>query len=93
MLTISTDAAEVIRGLIESGAGGVRISTGIHSLNGHGPALQVELVSEPGFEDEVVEDEGAQVFVDPVAAPTLEDKVLDARVDGDQVEFAVREQL
>jgi iron-sulfur cluster assembly protein len=92
MLIVTTDAAEVIRGLMESGAGGLRISTGPQSMNGHGPALQVELAAEPGEEDEVVDVEGAQVFVDPAAAPALEDKVLDAETDGGELMFAVREQ-
>jgi iron-sulfur cluster assembly protein len=92
MLTVTTDAAEVIRGLMESGAGGLRISTGPHSLNGQGPALHVELAEAPEVEDEVVDVEGAQVFVDPAAAEALDDKVLDAETDGGEVAFAVREQ-
>jgi iron-sulfur cluster assembly protein len=92
MLTLTTDAAEVIRDLMESGAGGLRISTGPHSMNGHGPALHVEVAAAPEVEDEVVDVDGAQVFVDPAAAPALEDKVLDAETDGGELMFAVREQ-
>ena len=89
MLAISSDAADVIRRLMQTGAAGLRISTGPASGNGHGPALVLDLAPEPDSGDEVIDAEGAQVFVDPAAAPTLEDKVLDARVEGDQVEFDV----
>ena len=89
MLSITEDAVEIIRGLTESGAGGVRISAGPASSNGHGPALLATLVPEPDSEDEVVDVGGAQVYVDPLAAPALDDKVLDAQVEGEQLQFAV----
>jgi iron-sulfur cluster assembly protein len=89
MLSITDDAAEVIRALISSGAGGLRISPGPATSNGHGPALVLDLAPEPKDEDEVVDSEGAQVFVDPAVAPTLDGKVLHAQVEGEQLEFAV----
>jgi len=92
MLAVTTDAAEVIRGLMDSGAAGLRISTGPHSMNGSGPALHVDLAESPEAEDQIVDADGAQVFVDPAAAPALEDKVLDAETDGGELTFAVREQ-
>ena len=89
MLSITDDAAELIRALMESGAGGLRISTAPATSNGHGPALVLDLAPEPKREDEVVDADGAQVFVDPAVAPSLEGKVLDAHVEGEQLEFAV----
>jgi iron-sulfur cluster assembly protein len=91
MLAITNDAADVIRGLMDSGAGALRIAPAAPTSNGHGPALLLELAPEPEVEDEVVDADGAQVFVDPGIVPTLEDKVLDAHVDGEQLEFAVRD--
>ena len=37
----------------------------------------------PRHEDQVIEQAGARVFLDPTAADLLEDKVLDAAVDDD----------
>jgi iron-sulfur cluster assembly protein len=92
MLVITNDAADVIRGLMDSGAGALRIAPAAPTSNGHGPALLLELAPEPEVEDEILNADGAQVFVDPGVVPTLEDKVLDAHVDGEQLEFAVRDQ-
>jgi len=89
MISITDDAAELIRALMDSGAGGLRISTGPATGNGHGPALVLDLAPEPRNEDQVVNADGAQVFVDPAVAPSLDGKVLDAHVEGEQLEFAV----
>ena len=43
-------------------------------------------------EDQVVEESGAQVFLEPHAAEALDDKVLDAEIEGGEVRFAVGEQ-
>jgi len=55
-------------------------------------ALQVEIVEEPKADDQVVEAGGAQVFLEPRAAGTLEDKVLDAVQDERGVRFSVTDQ-
>ncbi len=89
MLSITDDAAQLIRALMESGAGGLRISTAPATSNGHGPALVLDLAPEPKDEDQVVDADGAHVFVDPAVAPSLNGKVLDAHVEGEQLEFAV----
>jgi iron-sulfur cluster assembly protein len=91
MLKITSDAAEVIRGLMDAGAGGLRISTGPATSNGHGPALVLDLAPEPDAEDEVLDAEGAQVFVDPAAAVTLNGKILDAQLEGEELQFAVHD--
>jgi Fe-S cluster assembly iron-binding protein IscA len=91
MLAVSSDAAEVIRRLMKTGIAGIRISTGPSTSNGKGPALVLDIAQEPPLEDEVIDAQGAQVFVDPAAALTLDDKVLDAHFDGDQVQFDVHD--
>jgi iron-sulfur cluster assembly protein len=89
MLSITSDAAQIIRRLMDSGAGGLRISMGPATSNGHGPALVLDLAPEPRGEDEVVDADGAQVFVDPAAAQSLDGKVLDAQLEGEELQFAV----
>lgn len=90
MLTITQEAAEAISALADApGAGGIRISAGGRSPNGHGPSLQVELALAPDPQDQVIHLDGAELFVDPAAVAALEDKVLDAEFEGDHLRFAV----
>jgi Fe-S cluster assembly iron-binding protein IscA len=55
-------------------------------------SLQVEIAAAPQPEDQVLETEGAQVFLEPQAAATLDDMVLDATQDESGVRFAVAHQ-
>jgi iron-sulfur cluster assembly protein len=51
------------------------------------------LVAEgPAEHDQVVEQHCARVFLEPQAASYLDDKLLDADIDGQQVRFAVSDQ-
>jgi iron-sulfur cluster assembly protein len=97
MLRITSEAAEAIRVVRDAlelpDSAGLRISTTHHSMNGTGPSYEVELAPEPDAKDEVVEDEGAQVFVEPDAVPTLDGKQLDADIEaGGTVRFSLRDQ-
>jgi iron-sulfur cluster assembly protein len=97
MLRITAEAAEAIRVVRDAlelpDSAGLRISTAPQSMNGTGPSYAVEVAPEPADEDEVVEDEGAQVFVDPATLPTLDDKALDADIEvGGEVRFSLRDQ-
>jgi iron-sulfur cluster assembly protein len=94
MLTITHTAAEAIKGIVASpqvpeGAG-LRIATRPESpAEG---AFEVSVAPVPAEEDQVVEESGAQVFLEPQAAEALDDKVLDAEIEGGEVRFAVGEQ-
>jgi Fe-S cluster assembly iron-binding protein IscA len=61
------------------------------STNGHGPVAVFDFypAPEPGEADEVVNEQGAQVFLEPDVVPLLDDKRLDAELDGDEVRFTV----
>ena len=77
------------------GSSGVRISTMPEaSTNGNGPTTVFDFhpVDGPGVGDEVVEDQGVQVFLEQDVVPYLEDKLLDAEVTGEEVRFTVEEQ-
>lgn len=98
MLSITHHAAETIRSLLDApelpDSAGVRISTSALSWNGHGPPITIDLAvsAQPG--DEVVQEEGAQVFIAPAVADALEDKELDAEVEPDgDLRFQLRDQL
>ena len=93
MLALTENAAEVIRRLTEAPtAEGVRISADPAAAEDPAAALQVELAAAPQEQDQVMEAGGAQLFLEPTALRILEDKVLDAGVEGDEVHFAVFEQ-
>jgi iron-sulfur cluster assembly protein len=90
VLTLTDNATHVIKN-ITAGEGapegaGVRIS----QENPASPTLAMTAAPGPAPGDQVVEDQGARVFLEPTAAETLDDKTLDASVD-DQggVEFVL----
>lgn len=94
MLVLTHDAAAVIRSLVEqsdvSEQGGLRITA--QPLDDQQAALELAVAEEPDSMDEVVEQEGAHVFLEPVVAQALSDKVLDAAVEGDGIRFTIEEQ-
>lgn len=95
MLAITQDATDAIREIATANEvpdeGGLRISV-VPTEDASGAAVGLSLVAEPGPDDQVVGEEGAQVFVAPELAPELDDKRLDARVDGEDVAFAFEDQ-
>ena len=91
MLAITDNALAAIRTLEETGGSVVRISAATTSLNGSGPAISVEMADAPEDDDEVLEADGAVVFLDPTTA-AFDDKVLDAEVDADGIRFSIGEQ-
>ena len=93
MLTLTPAAAEVVRTLVEESAapdsGGLRIAAAEETSDG--VALELTLVEEPAPEDERIEQEGANVYLDAGAAELLDDKLLDAQVGEDHVTFTLRD--
>jgi Fe-S cluster assembly iron-binding protein IscA len=88
MLVLTETAAEVVKSVTSvtsapqaPQAAGLRISSAVPEPDS-ASALQVEAVSGPSENDQVLEAAGARVFVAPQAAIFLDDKVLDAQVDG-----------
>ena len=96
MLTITDDAVEAIRVVRDALAlpesAGLRISTAPQSMNGTGPSFAVEFAPQPASEDQVLEGEGAQVFLTPEAEAVLDDKRLDADIEsGGEVKFTIED--
>lgn len=94
MLQITQAAAEAIDAITRAvpGSAGVRIATMPQaSTNGSGPVAVFDFypAPEPGDEDQVVEEQGVQVFLEPDVVPLLDDKLLDAELQGDEVRFTV----
>ena len=51
--------------------------------------FELSVVGPPAEDDEVIEAEGARVFLDPEAASLLGDKILDASIESNQVGFTM----
>jgi Fe-S cluster assembly iron-binding protein IscA len=84
MLTLTQNAAEAIRSLVSQQ--GQADESGLRIMAGTGAdedTLQLSLAPSPMAGDEVVESDGARVFVEAAAVEVLADKSLDAAVDDD----------
>jgi iron-sulfur cluster assembly protein len=86
MLILTEAAAEVVKSFtsnpqVPDGAG-LRIAASTPD-SGSADSLQVTATTAPGDNDQVIEKEGARVYVEQQAALYLDDKVLDAQVDGE----------
>jgi Fe-S cluster assembly iron-binding protein IscA len=94
MLTITSNAAEAIRAIVQStdvpDEGGIRIS--IARQNGSQASLELALSPAPIEGDDVLELNGAHVFLDEMASVALDDKALDADVQGGEISFGIVEQ-
>ena len=95
MLTVTSNAAEAVKTISETAPelpndSGLRI----HAEPTEDGELRFELnlVEDPDEGDEVIEEAGARVFVEPETAFYLEDKILDATIAGNRVQFSLREE-
>jgi iron-sulfur cluster assembly protein len=89
MLTITPDAIDAIKLVMGPKPGGLKITASAPSMNGSGPGLSLEPVPEPELEDEVVDADGAELYLDPAAIEMLDGKVLDAEREGDALRFSI----
>jgi iron-sulfur cluster assembly protein len=82
VLTLTENASAVIKNITESqqqaDGSGLRI---VQQGDGQEAELALTTATTPEPGDQVVEDQGARVFLEETAAETLDDKVLDAQVD------------
>jgi len=89
VLTITPAAEEALDAVVS--ADGIPEDCGVRITRGLGadgqPALGLTVTQEPEAGDEVVEETKVPVYVSPDVAPMLDDMVLDAQIQGDQVAF------
>jgi iron-sulfur cluster assembly protein len=93
LLTLTQNATSAIEGLL-AGPGmpdsaGIRIASAITGDGNDPGALQLGLAAAPDDHDRVIQDHGARVFVEDAVVPLLDDKLLDADADGEQVRFSI----
>ena len=92
MLTLTDTASTEIRNIIAD----PEVPDGCGLRIANDPAaggLTLTLATAPAEDDQVLDDAGARVFLEPQAAQLLDDKSLDAATDGDgQLRFTVAAQ-
>jgi iron-sulfur cluster assembly protein len=92
LLTLTEGAAEAVKSIVSSSpnipeTAGLRIS-GQESQGGEA-RFQLSLAETPLDEDEVIEENGARIFLESDAAQDLDDKVLDAAMGETGVQFTL----
>jgi Fe-S cluster assembly iron-binding protein IscA len=96
MLSITPQASEAIRGLIDSDSipDGAMLRIAPQPSDGAQPGagLAVAVVDQVPDSDQIVEGDEVEVAVEPSTAELLADKELDADVTGEQVAFSIGEQ-
>jgi len=94
MLTLTDQAVAVIRDLTTQP--GLPTETGLRIARQDGGAggLALSLAEGPQAGDEVIDDAGVQIYVQPDAAAALDDNALDARVnETGEVSFQLQPRL
>jgi iron-sulfur cluster assembly protein len=93
VLTISPEASQAIRGILDSSdvpdGSMFRISQQQTEDEPPGAALMVSVIDTPPPDDQIVQGDEVAVAVEPAAAGMLDDKQLDATVVDDQVSFSI----
>ena len=87
MLTLSPSAVEAVDGLLHRPE--VPDHAGLRIRSAGESQLTIAIAPEPGPEDQVIEEGGARVFVEPEAVPMVDNVELDAHMEGDQVAFGL----
>jgi len=95
LLALTDNAVEAVRDIVSSSdeaseTGGLRM---VAEREGMQANFQLSVVPLPAEDDEVIDEQGARVFLEPKAASLLDDKVLDATVEQDQVAFTIADQV
>jgi iron-sulfur cluster assembly protein len=95
LLALTDNAVEAVREIVSSSdeaseTGGLRM---VAERAGTQANFQLSVVPLPAEDDEVIDEQGARVFLEQEAASLLDDKVLDASVEQDQVAFTIADQI
>ena len=92
MLALTDSAVEAVKIMVSSSDEGSETSGLRMTAEQAGTQIQLSVVLLPAEDDEVIEEDGARVFLELEAASLLDDKVLDASVDQNQVAFTIADQ-
>ena len=84
MLTLTNHAQDAVRTLTKDPQAPERAGLRIAAGN---QGLELMLVAEPAPGDALIDDDGARVFLESQAANLLDERTLDAEIEGDKVNF------
>lgn len=84
MLTLTNNAQDAVRTLTKDPQAPERAGLRIAAGN---QGLELMLVAEPAPGDALIDDDGARVFLESQAANLLDERTLDAEIEGDKVNF------
>jgi iron-sulfur cluster assembly protein len=95
LLALTDNAVEAVKNIVSSSddasdTSGLRV---VAERAGMQANLQLSVVPLPAEDDEVIEEQGVRVFLEQEAASLLDDKVLDATVEQNQVAFTIADQV
>ena len=95
MLALTDNAVEAVRDIVLSSdeateTSGLRM---VAEPEGMQANFHLAVVPLPAEDDEVIDEQGARVFLEPEAASLLDEKVLDASLEQDQVAFTIVDQV
>jgi iron-sulfur cluster assembly protein len=94
VLALTDSAVEAVKSIVslsdeDADNGGLRL---VAEGEGTQASFHLSVVALPAEDDQVVEERGVRVFLEPEAASLLDDKVLDATVEQDRVAFTIADQ-
>ena len=93
VLTLTENANTVVKNIVDQAGTGQEAGLRISQDEPESPALHVMPTQGPQPGDQVLEEDGARVFLEETAAATLDDKILDAQVDANGgVQFTIATQ-
>ena len=95
VLALTDNAVEAVKSIVSSSdeaseTSGLRM---VAERAGTQANFHLTVVPLPAEDDEVIDEQGARVFLEPEAASLLDEKVLDASVEQDQVAFTIADQV
>jgi iron-sulfur cluster assembly protein len=95
LLALTDSAVQAVKHIVSSSdkvseTGGLRM---VAEREGTQANFHLDVVPLPAEDDEVIEEQGARVFLEPEAATLLDDKVLDASVEQNRVAFTIADQF
>ena len=95
LLALTNNAVEAVKSIVSSSnkaseTGGLRL---VAERAGTQANFHLSVVPLPAEDDEVIDEQGARVFLEPEAASLLDEKILDASVEQDQVAFTIADQV
>jgi iron-sulfur cluster assembly protein len=94
MVALTESAQNIVREMVQDEGGSEGSGVRIAAERGADGAAQLMLAVVPGPADgdSIVEEGGSRVFLEPMAAQMLDDKVIDAKRHDDHVHFSLAPQ-